>query len=660
MPDITFASFPPGPLALSVSQGVRTADFRRADETGTDPGPVDPGPVDPVDPELPPASAKVTLSANRTRGVSPAGIIFTASVEGFDVERPFHDLRYKWSFGHPGTYRRMAADMPWGRNRNVAYGPLAVHTFDPSAADFAGKDQVAYSVTCEVTDGTSVASGTMQVEVENPDIVFAGDRTICVSPAGNFAGKPADAREYRDLEAVRTFIQGKDEKFRVLLRRGERFVNTADDKTLYECGDIYFGHFGDATAPYPVWGPARGLIIGTKHRRTVTVTGIEFVGDYDPSGDVLNYGGVKAKGIDLKSVSAESFTTIHDCSLVGWNMGVTPVNGRLHTVVSDVLISNWYDFGFFVGETGWIGIAGATIRQNPLTKNLDGKYQTNYANHGPIRISRQTGPVVLSLVDFASFNDWSMNPATAGNPNYSVQPPFRLNNGGTEGEQELVVDRARTQGGKLGQPITNTYNSTSLPVKAVYDKIYHLVWGEFGGMLHTSFPGITMRNVIAVQADLDWAGGDILHLVPGLIADPAHLDGPVEVYNCTFVKLNTGKAVSGELREIRQFPNTKYVSGPSEFTNVYMANNVVMAPGWGVDADQPLSRTSIFKPLPVGKREGETPLDAAYAVPASAVALYRPETDSKAIGSATGKAAIDDFFGRLRGASPSRGAIEPE
>jgi hypothetical protein len=130
---------------------------------------------------------------------------------------------------------------------------------------------------------------------------------------------------------------------------------------------------------------------------------------------------------------------------------------------------------------------------------------------------------------------------------------------------------------------------------------------------------------------------------------------PVEVYNCTFVKLNNAKSVSDDLLDVKQFGGKS-----AEFNNIYMGNNVIMAAGWGADADQPLSRIPAFTPLPVGKREGEKPLDAAFAVPAAAVALYRPEKGSKAIGTTKGKVAIDDFFGRLRGSSPSRGAVEPE
>ena len=70
------------------------------------------------------------ITANRRSGIAPAGIYFEAEATGFDVDNPYADLRYRWSFGDPGSYSRLdGADLPWSNDRDLAYGPHCSHVF---------------------------------------------------------------------------------------------------------------------------------------------------------------------------------------------------------------------------------------------------------------------------------------------------------------------------------------------------------------------------------------------------------------------------------------------------------------------------------------------------------------------------------------------------
>ncbi|MFT7311805.1 MAG: hypothetical protein ACI853_002306, partial [Paracoccaceae bacterium] len=71
-----------------------------------------------------------TIVANRITGTAPAGMFFEAGTAGFAEARPDHDLRYRWRFGDAGEYSALRADHPQGTDRNIAYGPMAAHTFE--------------------------------------------------------------------------------------------------------------------------------------------------------------------------------------------------------------------------------------------------------------------------------------------------------------------------------------------------------------------------------------------------------------------------------------------------------------------------------------------------------------------------------------------------
>ena len=63
---------------------------------------------------------RLELSVNRRAGTAPAGMFFSAVASGFDVEDPYFDLRYKWTFGDVGFYTRHDTDdLPWGKYFNV-------------------------------------------------------------------------------------------------------------------------------------------------------------------------------------------------------------------------------------------------------------------------------------------------------------------------------------------------------------------------------------------------------------------------------------------------------------------------------------------------------------------------------------------------------------
>jgi len=175
------------------------------------------------------------ISASRVSGVAPLAVFFDAatSTTAEAVERPFHELAYCWDFGDPESGEFATSGLP----RNHAKGPLAAHVFERPGT---------YTVTVDARDPEGrVATRTVSIEVEDPDRVFAGDATACLSSSGNFSGCPTGARQITgsDLSAGRDYAASKR---RLLLRRGDTFRGSLG---INSAGPGSIGAYGEGNRP---------------------------------------------------------------------------------------------------------------------------------------------------------------------------------------------------------------------------------------------------------------------------------------------------------------------------------------------------------------------------------------------------------------------------
>lgn len=185
------------------------------------------------------ASAAVTagLSVTRTRGVAPLAVHFDASeTTSTETTRPFHDLHYAWEFGDPnsGTWKVS------GRSKNRDTGPIAAHVYERPGT---------YTVTLTVRDASGASdTKTVTIEVEDPEVVFAAENTICFSTDGDFGGAPAGAKRvtsdsWDDITAA--LGTGK----RVLLKRGHAWNYSGKHKVMAFRGPGILGAFGEGPRP---------------------------------------------------------------------------------------------------------------------------------------------------------------------------------------------------------------------------------------------------------------------------------------------------------------------------------------------------------------------------------------------------------------------------
>ena len=178
----------------------------------------------------------VGLVASRTQGVAPLAVFFDASTTtASEIERPFHDLDYAWSFGDPlsGTWATS------GGSRDADHGPLAAHVFESPGN---------YTVTLNVRDALGRSNSAQAViMVDDPQAVFAAERTVCVSTGEDFTGCPDGARQVTSagFSAVQDLVETST---RILLRRGDHWVVDAGI-AISVPGPGHIGAFGPCDAP---------------------------------------------------------------------------------------------------------------------------------------------------------------------------------------------------------------------------------------------------------------------------------------------------------------------------------------------------------------------------------------------------------------------------
>ena len=178
----------------------------------------------------------VDADASRTTGVAPLSVHFTAEFDNSaSGPRDFHNLDYTWNFGDDDT----ATWGTSGKSRNTAKGPVAAHVFETPGS---------YTVNLSVTDGATVIdTKSFYIEVDDPDEIYSGTNTICVSDAtsNDFAGCPSGAEQVA-TDTLSDVLENIEAGTRVLLRRDSSWT-TGGLSVPGNAGPVTIGAYGAGT-----------------------------------------------------------------------------------------------------------------------------------------------------------------------------------------------------------------------------------------------------------------------------------------------------------------------------------------------------------------------------------------------------------------------------
>ena len=136
-----------------------------------------------------PAQTAITasLSPARINGVAPLYVNFDATGTTSTLSsNPQHELLYAWNFGDSNAGNWVnGVQSPGLISKNVDYGPVAGHVYETAGT---------FTTTLVVTDGVNTTSQTVVITVTDPNVVYAGNKTVCFSQTGDFTGAPANAQ----------------------------------------------------------------------------------------------------------------------------------------------------------------------------------------------------------------------------------------------------------------------------------------------------------------------------------------------------------------------------------------------------------------------------------------------------------------------------------
>lgn len=194
-------------------------------------------------------SSDITINVTRpiTTGVAPLGVLFIGAKGESDLTtsvntaKHFHELDFEWDFNDPGSgsfsYGNQSSSTV--TSRDTGLGPVAAHVYETPASyspqvtvrDFAGEVKTETLTTIVVTD---------------PDDVYSGTNTICISTTGNFDVAPAGCLEVQTSDWDEIEIHLETANRRVLFRAGESWTSNGH---VQPAAGVYVGKYDTGNDP---------------------------------------------------------------------------------------------------------------------------------------------------------------------------------------------------------------------------------------------------------------------------------------------------------------------------------------------------------------------------------------------------------------------------
>jgi hypothetical protein len=179
------------------------------------------------------------IVASRTSGPAPLAVFFDATASTAEgVTDPFRELGYKFTFADAGSGTWTYS----GLSKNEQVGaPLAAHVFETPGTYIV-------QVAARNSDGDE-GTDTVVITVTNPDTVYAGTNTVCLSRNTDQTGCPSGATQLNSVSSWPTFASNK----RYLLHRSHDFSSLGSlnfkDGSDNGVNDAQVGAFGSGAKP---------------------------------------------------------------------------------------------------------------------------------------------------------------------------------------------------------------------------------------------------------------------------------------------------------------------------------------------------------------------------------------------------------------------------
>lgn len=177
----------------------------------------------------------VVLQASRTSGPAPLSVHFHAVSTTHDTTSidTWRELGYSFDFGSTFTDTWTYSGESTRYQRGA---PIAVCVFETPGT---------YIVKCKARDSESnTDQEEITITVTDPDTVYSGTNTVCISTDTDMTGAPSGAQQLTNRTSWPTFSSNK----RYLLRAGKDYQSFGSLNTS-QLKDFQFGPFGSGADP---------------------------------------------------------------------------------------------------------------------------------------------------------------------------------------------------------------------------------------------------------------------------------------------------------------------------------------------------------------------------------------------------------------------------
>jgi hypothetical protein len=504
-----------------------------------------------------------SISASRLSGVAPLAVFFDASATAATgVSRPFHDLEFRWKFNDaPGEFWTTGSRTATGSTRNEATGPVAAHVF---------KTPGTYQIEVTITDGTNtVVNDCLQIAVLDPDVVFSGTNTVCLSNTAAFAGCPAGATTVdtgpggTNQNLVALIAAHATTGKRVLFRVGETWdaptqaiVASTGPGTIgsYSAGGVGVGGTarlrGTANIAEAILQLSRASTPGLADWR---VMDIEFDATGHANRQAINSGG----GINQLTLLRLNMHDVHNGLLLdGSTLDFAKASNPAHTIWDQIALVDSVTSNI-TGVSSALSVYASAWRFMLLGNSLD----NNGGGEHTVRLPSIVGGVI-------SNNTMQGQGSAAGGKHAFTLRADVHGDTGVEGgyDTQRVVVSDNKFIGRAGSDFTVTYSPQGSVDERIYDVITERNWFVAGG------GGTGTQNSLAIFAREQTIRNNLFDTTGGR----AH----------TAILVHDGLTVGSN--QVRIYHNTMYsndadndfsaVGVRSGALNVSVRNNVAYSP----------------------------------------------------------------------------------
>jgi hypothetical protein len=510
-------------------------------------------------PQSPNASMTIQLVDGHSDVVAPYSAMFRATnLEGFAVSEPVAPMsgvganvydptstrvHYIWDFGDGSYVRRFTPNLfdQW-KNLNLGRGKQVGHFWmNPGT----------YKVKCWAFDDFgNWAYAEFDLVIADPNVFWAGNRTICVSYTNDFTGAPAGATLVTTVEAAWQAMRNlwsASPVFRsprVLIRSAETWTDLpffdassflGPHYTRDNLKGLHIGRFGPGGLPTMRRTTLRSSLYSFPDRadcRQMCVTEIDFHGPWDCTTET---GDSRFASGSMQTANGTAYTLAR-CRFSGFDSGPTDHRSSRLMTLFDNEVTNWANYGGFLNQIAGgpqrVVLVGNRFAQDPDALNgisqggpiqgvsVDQSQEpTELGNrHGAGRMAPDQA--YISGNEFFGANGWFFN--NAGNLlAQSALQGYRYHHGGPANavRQQHHLERNSFEGGdgvfsvcwsSAGPNQTSAKNfvlesNLLVGVSGTYDPL--LSGNICGAAVRHNYlwrPGVTKTHPNSIKAEISW------------------------------------------------------------------------------------------------------------------------------------------------------------